>query len=69
MCVRDSEDLGRLKKQDVYFCMIQVVVFLATGVNFINKLLELFAPIFCAKKLESQNVTSEKLHKALSSKN
>jgi len=56
------------KKVD-YFCIKQVVVFLATGVNFINKLLELFAPIFCAKKLESQNVTSEKLHKALSSKN
>ncbi len=36
------------------------------GVNFINVLRATFAPIFFAKKLQSQNVIREKLRKALS---
>jgi len=38
------------------------------GVNFIINLRTTFAPIFYAKKLHSQNVTREKLRKALSYK-
>jgi len=56
MCVRELRGF-RLTKQDDYFCMKRVVVFLTTGVNFFNILLELFSPLFCAKKLQIKNVT------------
>jgi hypothetical protein len=42
-----------------------MLVKLIPSVNFINILLETFAPIFLQKKLLSPNVTREKLRKAL----
>ncbi len=39
-----------------------------TGVNFMNIYLNLLHQYFCAKKVQSQNVTREKLRKALSYK-
>jgi hypothetical protein len=38
------------------------------GVNFINILPSLLRQYFCAKKLQSKNVTREKRRKALSNK-
>ncbi len=51
-------------------CSKGLVKLIPDGVNFVNILSAPFAPIFlgqyfCAKKLQSQNITIEKLSKAL----
>jgi len=42
-----------------------MLVKLTNTINFINILLSPLAPIFCTKKLQSQNITIEKLEEAL----
>jgi len=51
--------------QFVVKIITEVVVLMRPGVNFINILHPPFAPLFFCQKFQSQNVTREKLRKAL----